>query len=65
MGNIIQKAKQILSRKTTGAVIGLIVAFVYLTKVFGKQVPTVKLSYFLAALSQNKINEVQLSFSSL
>lgn len=55
---IINKAKHLLTKKTTGAVVGLVISFIYFAKVFGKTIPTVKLSYFLLAISQNNISEV-------
>ena len=55
---ILRKVKSMFSKKTTGAIIAIIVSFVYFTKVSGKQPPNVALSYFLLALNQNTVKEV-------
>jgi len=59
--NIFNSLRSVLSRKTTGAVIALVISFIYFSKGLAQQKPMIKLSYFLAALSQNVITEVVVS----
>lgn len=56
--SLLKRIKRILSKRKTIITFALIISGVCLLKTFKNKIDTVKLSYFLLALSENKVSEV-------